>query len=70
LGALAGDALYSRPGTALLAVAPELDDGLVALALEGNLLWCTVSAYGDARDRLDELEEPVRAEIEGLPAST
>jgi uncharacterized protein YndB with AHSA1/START domain len=68
VGSLAGDVLVSRPRTALLAVAPDLDDGLVALSHEGASVWCVVSAYGDARGRLDALEAPVRAEVEGLPA--
>jgi uncharacterized protein YndB with AHSA1/START domain len=67
VGSLAGDVLVSRPGTALLAVAPDLDDGLVALSHEGGSVWCVVSAYGDAGDRLDEIEPRVRAEIEGAP---
>ena len=63
LGSLAGEVLVDRPGSALLAVAPELDDGLVALSHEGTSLWCVVSAYGGAGDRLDALEPEVRAAI-------
>jgi hypothetical protein len=40
----------------------------IVLSHEGASAWCTVSAYGDARDRLDGLEAPVRAEMEGVPA--
>jgi hypothetical protein len=67
LGSLLGEVLVSRPGTALLATAPELDDGLVALSHEGESIWCIVSAYGDARGLLDAYEAPVRAELEGTP---
>jgi uncharacterized protein YndB with AHSA1/START domain len=69
VASLAGEVLVSRPRETMLAVAPELDDGLVALSHEGDSVWCTVSAYGDARDRLDALEAPVRAEVEGVSAS-
>jgi hypothetical protein len=68
VGSLAGEVLVSRPGETLLAVAPELDDGLVALSHEGDSVWCTISAYGDARDRLEKLEAPVRAEFEAMTA--
>lgn len=68
VGSLVGEVLISQPGSALLAIAPELDDGLVALSHEGSSLWCIVSAFGEARDRLDAHEAPLRAEIEGVAA--
>jgi uncharacterized protein YndB with AHSA1/START domain len=67
IGSLAGEVLVSRPGQTLLAVAPSLDDGLVALSHEGASMWVTVSAYGGARDRLDALEPAILAEIPGEP---